>query len=124
MSIVLKGGRIFEELATSENGELDMEYIDSIQSGTDFAKLQALKNIPSIQSMGELLEYLVSVKRNEHANVNEEGRVSKSQWESIFVAPDFIDIMFHVNQQLRQHQYDRIKDGYKHIFNSMSKFQM
>ena len=122
MSIVLKGGRIFEELATSENGELDMEYIDSIQSGTDFAKLQALKNIPSIQSMGELLEYLVSVKRNEHANVNEEGRVSKSQWESIFVAPDFIDIMFHVNQQLRQHQYDRIKDGYKHIFNSMSKF--
>ena len=118
----MRKGPLYNKLATLANGEIDADYIQSIEEPSDFAKQLAVNNIPQIRTSGELLEYLVSVKRNENADLTDERRVSKTTWESTFIDINFIDIMCHVNRQIRESQFIRLELSYRQIFNSMSKF--
>ena len=122
LSIVMRKGPIYDQLAINHHGEIDESYVNSIQEPTRFAKTLANVNLPKIQTTGELLEYLVSVKRNEAADINDITRTTMTQWESIFVDMDTLEDIYSSNSHLREAQYVRLKNSFGQIFNSMSKF--
>ena len=122
LSIVMRKGQLFDQLAVKPNGEWNSEYINSIQEPSEFAKEMAKINLPKIQTTGELLEYLVGVKRNGQANPMDPDRPSKSSWESVFVGPQELEYMYNVDNLIRDFQYERLSHSYSRIFNSMRKF--
>ena len=122
LSIVMRKGPIYEQLAVNQHGEIDEVYVNSIQEPSEFAKRMANINLPKIQTTGEFLEYLVSVKRNEKADINDLRRSSNTQWETVFVDINTLEEIFESNVQLRESQYIRLSNSFNQIFNSMSKF--
>ena len=122
LNLVLKKGQLFEQLAVKYNGQIDINYINSIEEPSDFAKTLAKKNIPMIQTTGELLEYLVAVKKNEEASIDDIDRTSNTKWESVFVGPNEIEHLYNVNHTIREFQYERLVNSFGQIFNSMCKF--
>ena len=121
LSIIMRKGNLFNQLAIDENGELNQEYIDSIHFPSTFATTLAHKNFPKIHTAGELLEYLVGVKKNECADLNKTERVSKTKWETVFVGPEVLDAIYHQNCAINENQFNMLENAYKTIFNSMSK---
>ena len=122
LSIILRKGQIYDQLAIKPNGDWDNAYINSIQDPSDFAITMAKQNLPKIQTTGELLEYIVRVKRNEQATPDDENRLSKTSWESVFVGPEELEYLYNVDNIMREFQYDRLSHAYSRIFNSMCKF--
>ena len=81
----------------------------------------AKENLPKIQTTGQLLEYLVSVKKNDDADLDDITRTSHTKWEPVFVGTNFPQILLEENK-IRETQMDRLNHSYEHIFNSMRKF--
>jgi len=122
LNLVLRKGQLYDQLAMKPNGEWNTEYISSIQDPSNFAITMANQNLPKIQTTGELLEYIVGVKRNELATPDDINRPSNTSWESVFVGPEQLEYMYNVENLMREFQYDRLYNSFSRIFNSMSKF--
>ena len=122
LGIMLRRGQIFEQLAVNSDGEWDDEYVNSIQNPSSFAKSMANKNIPTIQTTGQLLEYIVGVKKNEKADLTDANRTSNTAWETVFIGPDYIEEMYSTTTMIRDFQYERLSNSFAQIFNSMCKF--
>ena len=122
MSIFMRKGPIYEQLAINQNGELNLDYVESVQTSTEFARNMAYFKLPDIQTTGELLEYLVGVKKNEAAEADDITRVSNTKWEPVFIGLDELEDINRRNPRMREEQCVRLRNSFDQIFGSMSKF--
>ena len=122
LSIIVRKGQLYQQLAVKANGEWDNDYCRSIEDPSDFAIKLANEKLPTIQTTGELLEYIVSVKKNDQAAVDDINRTSNTAWETVFVGFEQLEYMYNVDNLLRDFQYERLYNSFGRIFNSMSKF--
>ena len=104
---------------SKENGEMNVEYINSIQKSPKWVVEKAKEKFQKFTSQAEIQEMLVGVTMTPEG-VNDDTSISKTKWRPMYVPESVLDQAIN-NQIFGQEQIVALKIGYKKFFDSLGK---
>ena len=104
---------------SKENGEIDREYINSIQKSPKWIIERAIEKFKNFSTQAEIQEMLIGVTLMPD-NEMDNGSISKTKWRPMYVPESVLDQAIN-NQNFGEDQVVALKIGYKKLFDSLGK---
>ena len=104
---------------SKENGEIDRDYINSIQKTPKWIIEKAEEKFKKFNSQAEIQEMLVGVTLIPE-DIEGGKSISKTRWRPTYVAENILDQAIN-NQIFGEDQIVALKIGYKKLFDSLGK---
>ena len=118
--IKIFSGNIYTKLVSKDNGEIDREYINSIQEPPKWVIEKAVEKFKRFNSQSEIQEMLIGVTMTPDG-VTDNSSISKTKWRSMYVPESVLDQAIN-NQNIGEEQMVALKIGYKKLFDTLGKY--
>ena len=104
-----------------ENGEIDLDYVNSIQKPPKWIIERANERFKNCHSQAEIQELIIGVSMTPDGVKDQENpSIAKTKWRPTYVPENVLDCAIH-NQQFGQDQIAVMKIGYQQMFDSIGK---
>ena len=113
-------GNIYTKLVSKDNGELDMDYINSIKKPPRWVIDKAIEKLKRFTSQAEIQEMLIGVTMTPDGVIDHTS-FSKTKWRPMYVPESVLDQMIN-NQDIGNEKMVALKIGYKKLFDSLGKY--
>ena len=118
--IKIFSGNIYTKLVSKDNGEIDREYINSIQEPPKWVIEKAVEKFKRFNSQSEIQEMLIGVTMTPD-DVTDDSSISKTKWRPMYVPESVLDQAIN-NQNIGEEQIVALKIGYKKLFDTLGKY--
>ena len=98
--IKIFSGNIYTKLVSKDNGEIDREYINSIQEPPKWVIEKAVEKFKRFNSQSEIQEMLIGVTMTPD-DVTDDSSISKTKWRPMYVPESVLDQAIN-NQKLNR----------------------
>ena len=112
-------GQIYTKLVSKENGEIDREYINSIQKSPKWIIERAIEKFKNFSTQAEIQEMLIGVTLMPDNEIDNDS-ISKTKWRPMYVPESVLDQAIN-NQNFGEDQIVALKIGYKKLFDSLGE---
>ena len=103
---------------SKEDGEMDMDYVNSIKTPPRWVVEKAKSKLKQIRTQAEMQEWLISVGMTPEGQQNESN--SKTKWRPMYISEDILDDII-TDQNFGEEQIVAFKIGYRQLFDSLGK---
>ena len=115
-------GKIYTEMVSKSDGELDTDYINSIQKPPEWIIKRAMDKFKNFHTQAEIQEMLVGVAMTpDGVKIGQNDSISKTKWRPTYVPEEVLDDAIN-NQTFGNEQLVALKIGYRQFFESLGKF--
>ena len=106
---------------SKENGEIDLDYVNSIQKPPKWIIERANERFRDCHSQAEIQELIIGVSMTPDGVKDQDNpSIAKTKWRPTYVPESVLDQAIH-NQNFGQDQITAMKIGYHQMFDSLGK---